>query len=363
VAVILSALASQALACPICFTGRVVSIGQKLDAADAAVLARPISPDGSYKLVEVIKGDASSLASVITNVTPPTAAPAGWSGTAQLLLRNRLSGSWTSLGVMPPRHAAWLRELAAMDVLGEPAVRLVRPHRAVRPDAGWPKRLKLVAPHLESSDPLAAEIAYGEVARAPYQELRPLKSELDPEAIAGWLADPALAARRPAYTLLLGITGTPTASAIIEKSLEAAYRSHDASNLSALLAADLELRGPARLPWIEQSYFLDRKRTLPEIEAALLALSVHGSADAAVPRGDIIASYMRFIDMRRPMAGFVVGDLITWKSWGATGKLVEVLRSDAVKDPASRLAVINYLHQSPIPIAPAELAKLSALPP
>jgi hypothetical protein len=363
VAVILFSLGNQALACPICFTGRAVSIGQRLDAADAAVLAQPVSPEGSYKVLEVVKGDASSLAPIITDVMPPAAAPAATSGSAQLLLRNRLSGGWTSLGIIPARHAEWLRQLAAMEPSGEPVVRLAKPHRAVHPDEGWLKRLRLVAPHLESSDPLAAEIAYGEVARAPYQDLRPLKSELDPEAIAGWLADPALAARRPAYTLLLGITATPTASAIVEKSLAAAYQLHDASNLSALLAADLELHGATRLSWIEQRYFADRKRTLPEIEAALLALSVQGSADAAVPRGEIIASYMRFIDLRRSMAGFVVGDLITWKFWGATGKLVELLRSDALKDPASRLAVINYLRQSPIPIASAEIEQLSDLPP
>ena len=77
----------------------------------------------------------------------------------------------------------------------------------------------------------------------------------------------------------------------------------------------------------------------------------------------IIAAYLRFIDFRRPMAGFVVGDLITWKYWDVTGKLVEILRSDALKDPASRLAVINYLRQSPMPIASAEIEQLSDLPP
>jgi hypothetical protein len=362
-AVILLSLGGQALACPICFTGRVVSIGQKIDAADAAVLARPLSPDRTYKIIAVIKGDANSLAPVITNVTLPTDVPAVSSETSQLLLRNRLSGAWTSLGVIPTRHAGGLRELAAMEPLGDPVVRLARPHEAAHQDQGWLKRLKLSAPHLESSDPLAAEIAYGEIARAPYQELRQLKSELDPEAIARWFADPALAARRPAYTLLLGITGAPTASAIVEKALDAARQSHDASNLPALLAADLELHGSARISWIEQCYFSDRKRTLPEIEAALLALSVQGSADATVPRDEIIAAYLRFIDLRRPMAGFVVGDLITWKYWGATKKLVHVLKSDALKDPASRLAVINYLRQSPIPIESGELETLSALPP
>jgi hypothetical protein len=359
----LSLFCGQALACPICFSGRVVSIGQKIDAADAAVLAQPGAPGGGYKVVEVIKGSAKDLASVITDVTAPPVAPTASSEPLQLLLRNRLSGGWTSLGAIAARQGEWLRELAALGAIGEPAVRLVKPHGAARPDAGWIRRLRLVAPFLESSDPLAAEIAYGEVARAPYHELRKIKSVVDPAAIAGWIADPALATRRPAYTLLLGITGTPAASDIVERSLEAAYRSHDASNLSALLAADLELHGASRLPWIEQSYFTDRKRTLPEIEAALLALSVQGAANAAVARSDVIAAYARFIDLRRPMAGFVVGDLIAWEYWDASGKLIEVLKSGAIKDPGSRLAVINYLRRSPIPIASAEIEQLSDLPP
>ncbi len=363
VATVLLLLTGQALACPICFTGRVVSIGQKLDAADAAVLAQPLSQDGTYKIIDVIKGDANRLAPLILDVAPPAAASAAPGEPTQLLLRNRLSGSWTSLGSMPARHADWLRALAAMEAVGEPAVRLVERRGAAPPDAGWIRRLKLVAPYLESPDPLAAEIAYGEVARAPYQELRQLKTALDPAAIARWIADPARASRRPAYTLLLGMTGLSTASAIVEDSLVAASRSHDASNLSALLAADLELHGASRIAWIEQSYFSDRKRTLPEIEAALLALSVHGTADAAVPRSEIIAAYLRFIDLRRPMAGFVVGDLISWEYWGATGRLVAILKSGAVRDPGSRLAIINYLRRSPIPIASAEIEQLSDLPP
>ena len=51
-----------------------------------------------------------------------------------------------------------------------------------------------------------------------------------------------------------------------------------------MLAANLELRGPSRVDWIEQAYFADRTRTLPEIQAALLALGVHGDGNATVPR-------------------------------------------------------------------------------
>jgi len=45
--------------------------------------------------------------------------------------------------------------------------------------------------------------------------------------------------------------------------------SHAPTNLAAMLAADLGLRGPSRVARIERKYLVDRQRTLPEIEAAM----------------------------------------------------------------------------------------------
>ena len=81
--------------------------------------------------------------------------------------------------------------------------------------------------------------------------------------------------------------------------------SHDATNLAAMIGADLELRGPSRVDWVEATYFADRSRTMPEIEAALLALNVHGDANRTVPRERVIQAYRAFIRERPPMAGFV----------------------------------------------------------
>ena len=136
----------------------------------------------------------------------------------------------------------------------------------------WRVRLMLFAPYLEGPEPLAAEIAYGEMMRAPYGALRSVKPLVDARSVASWIDDPKLAARRSTYILLLGIAGGADDLVGLEKRIDAEWASHDATNLSALLAADLELRGPSRLDWLKQMYFADSRRTLPEIEAALLAL-------------------------------------------------------------------------------------------
>ena len=144
--------------------------------------------------------------------------------------------------------------------------------------------LALVLPYLESREPLAAEIAYGELAAAPYPALRTLKSRLDAPAIRRWVADPERLARQPLYLLLLGIAGDAQDAAGLEQRLDAAWTSGDATNVGPMIAADLELRGPARMAWVDERYMRDQRRSTRELEAALLALSVHGNANAAIPR-------------------------------------------------------------------------------
>jgi hypothetical protein len=80
-----------------------------------------------------------------------------------------------------------------------------------------------------------------------------------------------------------------------------------------------------------------------------------GTANAAVPRDRVIEAYRLFIRERKPMAGFVAQQLADWEHWDATAEYVALLKSDAVKDPASHFAVVNYLHRSPHDAAKAAL--------
>jgi hypothetical protein len=54
-----------------------------------------------------------------------------------------------------------------------------------------------------------------------------------------------------------------------------ALSSRDSTDLAVVIAADLALGGTSRVDWIETRIFADKKSTMPEIEAALLALNGH----------------------------------------------------------------------------------------
>jgi len=368
------ALAGEARACAICFSGVVITPGQKLDAADQAVLAVPLAGQGQFRIIDVVKGNVAAdeiitepglLASTAEAVISPDGPMPGENvptvpdGKPLLLVRDKVSEKWTSVGAINAQYAGWLRQLVASNHGGKARPPRVWPQLALMSsyltDAEWRERVAVVAPQLESAEPLAAEIAYGELARAPYGAMRILKPQLDAARIATWIKDPKLASRRPAYTLLLGIAGGPEDAVELERHIDTALSARDATNLSAMLAADLELRGPTRIDWLGQTYFADRRRTLPEIEAALLALSVHGGADGIVPRKRVIEAYRHFIKMRSPMAGFVAMELADWEAWDLTADYVDIIRSKAVKDPAGEFAILSYLQQSP---ATAEQAAL-----
>ena len=354
-------LPGVAVACPLCFSGLVITPGQKLDAADRAVLAEP-DPAGGYRIVAVVKGSADGadgmapIAEVVASpaiVAPLTAAVPAETGPAErprLLVRNAVSDDWSDLGAVAAEFAPWLASLAATNRTGD-APAASWPQTIVTwaslTDEAWRERLALVAPMLENAEPLVAEFAYGELSRAPYAVMRSLADALDPATVAGWVADPELAARRPGYLLLLGIVGGAREAALVEAAISAAMASGDATELGVLLAADLEQRGASRVDWLAVTFFTDPARSLAEIEAARLALSVHGTADATVPRARVVDAYRLLIRARPPMAGFVATDLTDWQAWEATADYLAVMRTDAVKDPASQLAINLYLRSSP----------------
>ena len=62
------------------------------------------------------------------------------------------------------------------------------------------------------------------------------------------------------------------------------WEAGDTENLGPTLAADMELGGAARVAWIESHFLADQGCSTSEMKAALLALSVQGNANAAIPR-------------------------------------------------------------------------------
>ena len=333
-----------------------VTVGQQLDLADRAVIAVPIGDESEFQVVAVIKGNDAVGAVIADAVTGLDAGPPGVRDSL-LLLHDSVARQWTSVGPMRAEHADWLRQLAATSLVKGERPRATWPRNmasSVLSYAGWRERIALVLSHLESPDPLVAQIAWGELARAPYAVMDVARSRIDATTVEGWLNDPKLTPRHAAYTLLLGFVGGPAEAARLEQRMEMAWNGHDPTNLAAMIGADLELRGPSRVAWVEAMYFVDRARTMPEIDAALLALNVHGDADRAVPRARVIEAYRGFIKQRPPMAGFVAQQLADWGCWDAAAEYATLLQSQVIKDQGSELAVQNYLLRAAAAGAPLQ---------
>jgi len=323
-----------AVACPLCLGAGRHSPAQELTFLRHAVLAIPNANSNRYRVIEVIKGERPPNGMIEEGSFPADAAALG-STKPLLLVRDATWTTWVSEGAVSAGHAQWLRQLAAGKRWTD-----------MNADE-WRVRAALMLPYLEDPEPLVAEIAYSDFASAPYAALRTLKPRLDAAKLRRWIDDPRLAQRQSTYTLLLGIAGDERDAARYEQRIDAAWKARDAANLGPMLAADLELRGATRMTWIDDRYIRDRNRTTPELEAVLLALSVHGNAGGVIPLDRVIRSYRTFMQAHQEIAGYVAPDLAAWQYWDAVPEYVALMKSNLRQQYPSQLAIVAYLKQSP----------------
>ena len=300
------------------------------------MLATPTTEAGRFRVVEVIRGKRPSTSTIEGGYPRRAAAVTAelGKGEALLLVREDPLPGWVVLGAIGIDQAGWLRKLAVGKQTEEISAE------------AWRGRVALVVPQLESPQVLVAKIAHGELSAAPYAVMRSAKPRLDARKVRAWVADPQLAARQQLYVLLLGIAGDERDAVALEQRLDAAWKAGDATNLASMLTADLELRGPARVNWVEERYLSDRSRSATEVAAALLALSVQGQTNAAIPRARVIQAYRLYMKAHPENAGNVAPDLAAWRYWDAVPEYEALMKSGVRQQYPSMLAMLNYLRQS-----------------
>lgn len=343
--------AAHASACAICASSELENtLIQRLFAADIAVIATA-SPDGSgYRAEEPIKGALpKGVIRLHETATEPRIAP---SKERELLLFSAGSQTWRTVGALKKERASWARRL--MD--WGPASAL----NPGSPVAAWLPRLSFFVADLESSEPLVAQTAYEEISFAPYAAMRLLQPSLDAHQLAHWLDMPSLAARRPLYALLLGIAGGKGAAEAVEARILSGPQWQTTAALSGLFAAYLELRGDDGVAWMERHYLADSARSELEIQAAILALGVHGNDGGRVSKERVVQAYRVLIQHNQARAGFVASDLGNWGRWEFGADYAAVLKSGGPQAFASRYAMVLFLMRSPAPEARAALDALRA---
>lgn len=342
---------SLALSCPVCAPGTVPGAFEMVRQADRVVLARS-TPEGRPRLTAVIQGEGQ-VGDTLDLLVPTGADPLP-ATQALVLTRSAVHGGWALLGAMSSSRASWLQALTR------------RPAAERRTAQDWVEHVRWFLPQLEDPEPLIAETAYAEIARAPYGTMRAVRDALDATRLRTWLEAPDKQTRRPLYLLLLGLGGDPSDARAIERILMAHQDSPPQTagirnELSALVTATLELGGPARLPWIESAWLASRQRSEAEVQQVLLALSVHGTDGARIARQDIVQTYLRFIERHPALGGFVAQDLALWGAWEATPAYAKAIQNAGLPI-GSRVAMAQYLRMSPHPEARPALMKALGRP-
>ena len=402
--------ASSAWACAICAPAGESTLVSRLAAARQVLLARPMAQPGEFTAVVAVKGalpepTTQSLQGVVDDraVRRGPGQPRGPTPTAPdtlaLLTYSALTQRWMHIGDLPRERLAWLRQLAAMP----PASQLI--------GAGWPARLQFFGPDLENPVPLVAQAAYEEVASAPYALMRqafrapgpgikpsPLQAAAPRTTqLLGWLQDGELTPRHSLYYLLLGLAADPRSVDYLMQSLapvagtnsgdrpgvpaNRADKALSPADMSAILAALIEIRGAAVLPWVEKHFLTHaapmvatmspeaQRQSMVQAQAAVLALGVHGTLactraesgsilTAALTTEQVVQVYARYIRSHPAMAGLVSSDLANWAQWQFAEPFAQALQSQAFIPFASRYAMVFYLLRNPRPEAKAWVEKL-----
>jgi hypothetical protein len=364
---ICTAVGDKASGCPFC-SAESQTLSEETKTADAVVLAKlvkeapasanaaePNSGTAKFKIVEVIRSKDTLAADQEIDVVF-----FGDSDRNKVYLISGIGSGkidWTTPLPLSPTAVEYTKKLGTVATSGA-------------------DRLAFFQDYLENADPLLAQDAYDEFARAPYSELRDLKPRMQHDRIVKWVADPEVSpSRRRLYLTMLGVCGSkadlPLLEAMIVSDfdtmrpyLEQCVRTGLAMGgppclplwiesvnqeekrkklgLDALVACYLILRGPDGLGLIEERFLKNPHTEYTYIYSTIMALRFHGDENTGVvPRERLLAS-MRLLLANPDFADQVVLDLSRWEDWSVLDKLVAMFKES---DKASyiRQPVVSYL--------------------
>jgi hypothetical protein len=347
-------------ACPIC-SGNLptLTLLQHLINSDRAVIARslggrdfeviePIKPLPALPVVGARVAAADKPGSKLRDLRyiPGEDIPRA-SGGPYLLLRQALGGGWMNAGPVPAGAANDVRRLVGAKRSSDMTL------------ADWRSRVVMLAPMLEHPVPVLATTTYAEIARAPYDAMRSTRGHVRPSDLRVWLADPGRATRRPLYWLLYGINAGPGEAREIAGRVDRLAAKGGLEDLASLLAADLEAGGAARRAVLRRIYLEQSTRSIPELQEAILAFTVHADAGDAALRRETAETFGRLVRKHRALGGLVAADLARWQYWDAVPDYIVLLRS-RVLNPALRQPVLDYLTASGRPEALAAVAEIES---
>lgn len=358
---------ASAAACPFC-DAPMQTLSEETASADAVVLAKlvkeappvsdaadPNSGTATFEIIEVLRGQDH-----LQGVKEVNAVYFGEADKDRVFLISGLGAEkldWTTPLPLSKAGEEYVRKLPSVPPSGA-------------------DRLSFFQEYLENEDPLLAQDAYDEFARAPYEEVQALGPRMHHDDLMKWIADYEInPSRRRLYLTMLGVCGGKNDLPLLESmitsdfvTMEPALKEIVASaiamngplcltgwieivqqrerqkklGLDALVACYLTLRGPEGLELIDERFLKDPKVEYTHIYSTIMALRFHGDQETGVLPRERLLSSMRLLLDNPDFADQVILDLSRWEDWSVLDRLVEMFKTADEKSYV-RQPVVTYL--------------------
>jgi hypothetical protein len=368
-----AATLQRAAACPFC-SAAMATLGQEIAGADGAVIAELIKPmpaatdpaagpvdpttaAATFRIVKVLRGEEKLAGAKEIDVVY-----FGEDAPDKKFLITGIAAitpdkiEWTTPVPLSPRAVEYVEKLPTL------------------PETGV-ERIAFFQEHLEDEDPLLAQDAYDEFARAPYADVIAIGPRMHRDKLLQWIKDPKVGpSGRRLYLTMLGICGQPEDVTMIEEFLNYDYQvtkpgiiaaigttgvlgapigtglideaihadeRRKKESLDALIACYIKLKGPNALELVNEKFLGNPTVEYKHLHSAIMALRFHGEETDIIPREQLLDSMRLALD-HKEFADQVIPDLTRWEDWDVMPRLVKMFK-DAPVDDWIRQPVASYV--------------------
>lgn len=307
------------------------TLADRLLEADALVFARedPARPF-HYAAVEVLKGDPGDAPIDAFLPSMERRLLARYPARRMLLARAGPETGWSALGATDGDYERVVRRIVAQAGTWRPM------------ETDNRQRLAEFVPLLGHGDARLHQLAYLEIGRAPYSEIRRIATEVPIETVRGMLDDPRYLEWRSLAILMLAQSGLPGDRERIRSTFDGKQRLGSLFNLAAWATAYVGIDGPDGVEQIRRLYLSRPGRSTDELREIVRALSVSASGDASL-RAPVAAAYRDLLQHYPSLAPAIVHDLIAWRRWDLVGPIAGIRPAIAAQDPLAAHALGIYL--------------------
>lgn len=333
VATILAFSAAAAFACPFC-AGPQLTLAEQIQQSDAVALVRWLDGtpakdqdpgETNYEVVEVLRQPKDSKVEA---------------GKKLSLVRYRAAKPGDLFLLLGTKSGALLDWGSPMEVTKDGFAYL---KKLPSPDAPQTERLKYFMKYLENSDPMVSSDAYGEFAKANYEDITQLAKEMPREKLREWLKSPDVSASRLGlYGLMLGLCGNDDDAQLMEEKITNVTGDFRLG-IDGVMGGYLLLTGEKGLEVLEDTKLKDKKSSFSETYAAMGAIRFLWQYGKDTVKPERLRVSMRYLLDKPELADLVIADLARMEDWDAQDRLMELYGAEDYDIPSIKRSIVRYM--------------------